>query len=110
MSKNPISFPGKEQADAALEKLRGAVEAQGVNRRARERQTMRTDLSLTNATTPEVRENILARMSEINADDTGSVIRFGSRAQAGLQEISRSMLADVRNKDVGPAERACVRW
>ena len=28
---------------------------------------------------------------------------FGSAAQAELQEISQSMLADVRNKDVGPA-------
>jgi uncharacterized protein YaaN involved in tellurite resistance len=35
--------------------------------------------------------------------DTGSIVRFGSGAQAELQEISQAMLADVRNKDVGPA-------
>jgi len=46
---------------------------------------------------------IRQRMGEIDMGDTGSIIGFGSRAQAGLQEISQSMLADVRNKDVGPA-------
>jgi uncharacterized protein YaaN involved in tellurite resistance len=48
-------------------------------------------------------EMIRKRMDELDLGDTGSVIGFGSRAQAGLQEISQSMLADVRNKDVGPA-------
>src|SRR5690606_24427209 len=43
------------------------------------------------------------RMEEIDLHDTGSVVHFGSRAQAGLQVISQSMLADVKNKDVGPA-------
>jgi len=43
------------------------------------------------------------RMSEINMDDTNSIVSFGSSAQASLQEISQSMLADVKNKDVGPA-------
>ncbi len=42
-------------------------------------------------------------MAEIDMENTGSIIGFGSGAQAGLQEISQSMLADVRNKDVGPA-------
>jgi uncharacterized protein YaaN involved in tellurite resistance len=46
---------------------------------------------------------IRQRMGEIDMGDTGSIIAFGSRAQSGLQEISQSMLADVRNKDVGPA-------
>jgi uncharacterized protein YaaN involved in tellurite resistance len=35
--------------------------------------------------------------------DTQSIVSFGSNAQAELQEISQAMLADVRNKDVGPA-------
>ncbi len=48
-------------------------------------------------------EMIRNRMDELDLGDTGSIIGFGSRAQAGLQEISQSMLADVRNKDVGPA-------
>ena len=41
--------------------------------------------------------------AEIDMDDTNSIVRFGSGAQAELQEISQAMLADVRNKDVGPA-------
>jgi uncharacterized protein YaaN involved in tellurite resistance len=40
---------------------------------------------------------------EIDISSTGAVVGFGSAAQAELQEISQSMLADVRNKDVGPA-------
>jgi uncharacterized protein YaaN involved in tellurite resistance len=46
---------------------------------------------------------IKKRMAEIDMDNTGSIVGFGSRAQAGLQEISQSMLQGVRNKDVGPA-------
>ncbi|WP_420859554.1 toxic anion resistance protein [Marivivens marinus] len=42
-------------------------------------------------------------MGEIDMGDTNSIVRFGSRAQAELQEISQSMLQGVRNKDVGPA-------
>src|SRR5690606_7580213 len=52
---------------------------------------------------PPVAEEIRKRMEEIDVSDTQSIISFGSRAQAGLQEISQSMLADVKNKDVGPA-------
>ncbi|WP_371037242.1 toxic anion resistance protein [Rhodosalinus sp. FB01] len=43
------------------------------------------------------------RMDEIDIADTNSIVSFGSAAQAELQEISQAMLADVRNKDVGPA-------
>jgi uncharacterized protein YaaN involved in tellurite resistance len=43
------------------------------------------------------------RMAEIDMSNTNSIVAFGSSAQAELQEISQSMLADVRNKDVGPA-------
>ncbi|MCV2888192.1 toxic anion resistance protein [Ruegeria aquimaris] len=46
---------------------------------------------------------IRKRMGEIDMGDTNSIVRFGSGAQAELQEISQAMLADVRNKDVGPA-------
>ncbi|MBV0891837.1 toxic anion resistance protein [Paracoccus sp. Z118] len=52
---------------------------------------------------PQVADEIRRRMDEINLTDTASVVHFGSRAQAGLQEISQKMLADVKNKDVGPA-------
>ncbi len=43
------------------------------------------------------------RMGELDMSDTNSIVRFGSGAQAELQEISQAMLADVKNKDVGPA-------
>lgn len=42
-------------------------------------------------------------MGEIDMTDTNSIVRFGSGAQAELQVISQAMLADVKNKDVGPA-------
>ncbi len=42
-------------------------------------------------------------MGEVDMTDTQSIVSFGSGAQAELQEISQSMLAGVRNKDVGPA-------
>ncbi|MCC5991484.1 MAG: toxic anion resistance protein [Rhodobacteraceae bacterium] len=46
---------------------------------------------------------IRARMSELDMSQTSSIIGFGSRAQLELQQISQSMLADVKNKDLGPA-------
>jgi uncharacterized protein YaaN involved in tellurite resistance len=46
---------------------------------------------------------VARRKAEINVEDTQSIIRFGSAAQAELQAISQGMLAGVRNKDVGPA-------
>ncbi|MEM7076096.1 MAG: toxic anion resistance protein [Pseudomonadota bacterium] len=46
---------------------------------------------------------IRKRMDEIDMSDTNSIVSFGSAAQTELQEISQSMLAGVRNKDVGPA-------
>ena len=53
--------------------------------------------------TPEVSAEIQTRIGEIDMGDSNSIIRFGSGAQAELQTISQAMLADVRNKDVGPA-------
>jgi len=46
---------------------------------------------------------IRKRMDEIDMGNTNSIVSFGSGAQTELQEISQAMLADVRNKDVGPA-------
>ncbi|NIZ60160.1 toxic anion resistance protein [Sedimentitalea sp. CY04] len=48
-------------------------------------------------------EAIRTRMDQLDMADTNSIIEFGSAAQAELQVISQAMLADVRNKDVGPA-------
>ncbi|MCC5973525.1 MAG: toxic anion resistance protein [Rubellimicrobium sp.] len=52
---------------------------------------------------PELGEDIRKRMAELDMTSTNSIVSFGSRAQAELQVISQSMLAGVRNKDVGPA-------
>ena len=57
---------------------------------------------LTAAPAPEADE-IRKRMAEIDMGNTQSIISFGSSAQAELQVISQQMLADVKNKDVGPA-------
>ncbi|ASP20265.1 TelA-like protein [Antarctobacter heliothermus] len=51
----------------------------------------------------EVSAEIRSRMEELDMGDTNSIVSFGSAAQSELQEISQAMLADVRNKDVGPA-------
>ncbi|WP_037308285.1 toxic anion resistance protein [Ruegeria halocynthiae] len=59
-------------------------------------------ISLEEADDP-VSAEIRKRMDEIDMDNTNSIVSFGSSAQAELQEISQAMLADVRNKDVGPA-------
>lgn len=48
-------------------------------------------------------EAIRKRMAELDMTNTQSIISFGSSAQAELQVISQAMLADVKNKDVGPA-------
>ncbi|MDF3605705.1 toxic anion resistance protein [Paracoccus sp. DMF-8] len=50
-----------------------------------------------------VAQEIRKRMDEIDIRDSGSIVHFGARAQNELQEISQAMLADVKNKDVGPA-------
>ena len=50
-----------------------------------------------------IAEAIKVRMDEIDMTDTNSIVSFGSSAQTELQEISQAMLADVKNKDVGPA-------
>mgnify|MGYP000613246574 CR=1 FL=1 len=55
------------------------------------------------AAAPEQSAEIRRRMSEIDLGDTNSIVRFGSGAQAELQQISQSMLQGVQNKDVGPA-------
>ncbi|KRW96361.1 toxic anion resistance protein [Paracoccus sp. MKU1] len=58
--------------------------------------------SLTEAE-PAIAAEIRQRMGEIDIRDSGSIVHFGARAQNELQEISQAMLADVKNKDVGPA-------
>lgn len=57
---------------------------------------------LTAAPAPKA-QAIRQKMTEIDLTNTQSIIAFGSGAQSELQVISQAMLADVRNKDVGPA-------
>lgn len=52
---------------------------------------------------PEQANAIRDRMREIDMSQTSTIIGFGSRAQLDLQQISQAMLADVKNKDLGPA-------
>jgi uncharacterized protein YaaN involved in tellurite resistance len=59
-------------------------------------------MTLEAAPAPQAAE-ITKRMAEIDMGNTQSIISFGSSAQAELQVISQEMLADVKNKDVGPA-------
>jgi uncharacterized protein YaaN involved in tellurite resistance len=59
-------------------------------------------VALEEATAP-VAAEIKRRMDEIDISNTGSIVSFGSAAQGELQQISQAMLAEVRNKDVGPA-------
>ena len=55
------------------------------------------------AADPATRAEIERLKGEIDMENTQSIIRFGSAAQAELQSISQDMLTGVRNKDVGPA-------
>lgn len=59
-------------------------------------------VSLKEADEP-VSAEIRRRMNEIDMTSTGSIVSFGSGAQAELQVISQAMLQGVRNKQVGPA-------
>jgi len=61
------------------------------------------ELIVIGSASSEEKAAIDTRMAELDMDDTQSIIRFGSGAQAELQVISQEMLAGVRNKDVGPA-------
>ena len=61
-----------------------------------------TPTTLSEASEPEA-SRIREAMAQIDLNDAGSIVQFGSTAQAELQEISQSILADVKNKDVGPA-------
>ena len=52
---------------------------------------------------PEKQQNIQKLLSEIDMNDTHSIIFFGSKAQEQLTSISDRMLDGVKNKDIGPA-------
>jgi len=50
---------------------------------------------------PQEEENLKKALEEIDINDRNSVIYFGSKAQAKLDEISTRMLEGVKNKDTG---------
>ncbi len=62
-----------------------------------------SDPALPDATDAETQAALQRRMAEIDLSDTTSILNFGAGAQAELQQISQSMLADVKAKDIGPA-------
>ena len=61
------------------------------------------DLVVLDSADAPTKAQITRRMAEISIGDTNSIVSFGASAQTDLQAISQSMLAGVRNKDVGPA-------
>lgn len=61
------------------------------------------DLVVLDSADAPTKAEITRRMAEISIRDTNSIVSFGASAQTDLQAISQSMLAGVRNKDVGPA-------
>ncbi len=66
----------------------------------------RGELIVVDQASAEEKAEIDKRIAELDMGNTQSIIRFGSGAQAELQEISQEMLSGVRNKDVGPAGNA----
>ncbi len=62
-----------------------------------------TEIVALEAAPAPVADDIRKRMNELDMGNTQSIISFGSAAQAELQVISQEMLADVKNKDAGPA-------
>ncbi|SES25144.1 Uncharacterized conserved protein YaaN involved in tellurite resistance [Tranquillimonas rosea] len=52
---------------------------------------------------PNQTAEIERRLAELDIGDANSIVSFGSASQSELQQISQSMLADVQNKDIGPA-------
>ncbi|MDD9923128.1 MAG: toxic anion resistance protein [Boseongicola sp.] len=82
-----------------------AVESEALVKEVSEFQLVepKNEIVALEAAAPATSAEIEKRIGEIDMADTNSIVSFGSAAQTELQEISQSMLADVRNKDVGPA-------
>jgi uncharacterized protein YaaN involved in tellurite resistance len=89
---NPSAFEGAKTAMAEVEALSASLLPEPAG-----------ELIALDAAEPGRAAEIRRRMDEIDIADAGSIIGFGSRAQAELQTISQEMLTGVRNKDVGPA-------
>lgn len=55
------------------------------------------------------KQAITSIMQEINLDDRGSILYFGSKAQEEMSHVSETMLEGVRNKDLGTAGDALTQ-
>lgn len=58
------------------------------------------------AAPPEVRAEVDRIMTELDFDDSTSILFFGTAAQSDVTEVADEMLEGVRNKDTGPAGQA----
>jgi len=58
------------------------------------------------AAPPAQRAEIDKAMSEIDLDNSNSILFFGTQAQGGVTGVADEMLEGVRNKDTGPAGQA----
>jgi len=85
----------REQAEALTQEISAVVDTPLADPSA--------ELVVLDAASDHDAKVITSRMAEIDMSQTSSIIGFGSRAQMDLQQISQSMLADVKNKDLGPA-------
>ncbi len=87
----------RQKAEAELSQI------EEVSRNILPEPTKADEIVRADSSDPATQAEIRARAEEIDITDTNSIVAFGAAAQAELQEISQSMLQDVRNKDVGPA-------
>lgn len=65
--------------------------------------TMKQEIVAYNDIDGAEKQEVNAIIDEINMDDRGSILFFGSKAQEQMSTISESMLEGVRNKDLGSA-------
>lgn len=66
-------------------------------------QNIASPISDLSANPPANAAEVETHLAEIDLSDSTAIIHFGSNAQKGLQAITQGILADVRNKDAGPA-------
>ena len=88
MNEETQTLAADNEVAAVTEKMLPVVEAQ-----------IKDKVALTDSD----KVDIERMMSEIDIDDSNSIIFFGTKAQQQLTTVSDNMLEGVRNKDAGPA-------
>jgi uncharacterized protein YaaN involved in tellurite resistance len=68
--------------------------------------TAAPDLVAYDTAPPELRAEVERVMSELDLDDSNSILFFGTSAQDDVSATADEMLEGVRNKDAGPAGQA----